>query len=68
VISYQNSVSAGDHVTDTWANETLLVTDVSWREGRGWEAQTQRPSGYSGPTFYPHPDRMPDPDRYVYGA
>jgi hypothetical protein len=66
VINYPNNVGAGDHVVDTWADETLMVTDVYWRKGRGWEVQTQRPSGHNGPIFYPHPDRMPDPDPYVY--
>ena len=66
MINYQDNVSTGDHVLDAWANESLLVTDVAWRPGRGWEARTQRPSGHSGPTFYPHSDRMPDPDPNVY--
>ena len=68
MISYPDGVDVGSQVIDTWASESLLVTGVTWRRGRGWEARTERPSGHSGPTFYPHPDRMPDPDPYVYSG
>lgn len=68
LIRYADNVTAGSHVIDDVANETLLVTDVRWRKGHGWVAHTQRPDGYCGPTFYPHPDRMPDPDPYVYSG
>jgi hypothetical protein len=68
MIRYENNVEIGVHVLDDCADETLIVTDVKWRTGHGWLAFTQRPSGHSGPTFYPHPDRMPDPDSWVYSG
>ncbi len=66
MITYEDNVKVGDNVLDTWANESLLVVDVRYRVGRGWECFTERPDGTSGSIFYPHPDRMPDPDPYVY--
>ena len=68
MINHSTNVSPGDHVIDTWADESLLVTDVRYRTGRGWECWTQRPDGSMGPTFYPHPDGMPDPDPWLYGG
>lgn len=66
MIEYSDNVQVGNNVINTWANESLLVTGVAFRQGRGWECATERPDGSGGPTFYPHPDRMPDPDPWVY--
>lgn len=58
-LTYEDNVQVGSHVVDKWAQESLLVTYVGYRVGRGWECHTERPDGSMGPTFYPHPDRMP---------
>lgn len=37
-------------------NESLTVSHVVFRRGRGLELFTTRPDGYLGPVVYPHPD------------
>lgn len=62
MIAYPNNVKRGDVVHDSVIGTAYDVTDVKWRKGKGWEATTKAVDGYSGPTFNPHPDRMPSPD------
>ena len=62
MIDYPDNVKAGDAVHNHVTGEPYDVQEVHWRPGHGWEAFTRRVDGYAGPTFYPHPDRMPSPD------
>ena len=62
MMNYPDNVKVGDAVHNAVTGDSYDVVALEWRNGRGWEARTVAPDGYNGPTFYPHPDRMPSPD------
>lgn len=62
MIDYPDNVQAGDVARNHETGEVYDVFAVAWRTGHGWVAHTRTVDGYNGPTFYPHPDRMPSPD------
>lgn len=64
MIDYPDNVTAGDVVRDHDTGAAYDVIALAFREGHGWEADTRAADNYCGPRFYPHPDRMPDPDPY----
>lgn len=67
MIDYPDNVKVGDAVCNHVTGEPYDVEEVRYRRGHGWEAYTRRLDGYAGPTFYPHPDRMPSADLPTIG-
>jgi len=60
MITYPDNVVVGS-VVHKANGDALDVTSVKYRTGHGWEVTTKDAEGYSGPTFSPDGDRMPDP-------
>lgn len=58
MIDYPALIRVGTVVHDHDTGDAYDVTSVQWRTGHGWEVTTRDAAGYSGPTFYPHPDSI----------